>query len=53
VFSPAAGRLLTSPVAFLFAGIVDFVLLAGATISRSGCSLTHRMLQSVRKIERR
>ena len=48
-----AGRLLTSPLAFLVAGIRDFALFAGATIGRSVCSFTHRMLRSAPNIARR
>jgi hypothetical protein len=45
-----AGRLLTSPVAFLVAGILDFGLFAAATIGRAMCSLAHRMLAAAPKI---
>ncbi|HTX32105.1 MAG TPA: hypothetical protein VMD09_12020 [Solirubrobacteraceae bacterium] len=31
-----AGRLLTSPLAFLLAGLLDFALFAGAAIRRRG-----------------
>jgi hypothetical protein len=48
-----AGRLLTSPLAFLIAGLTDFLLFAGATIGRGACSLPHRMLKSIPKIARR
>jgi hypothetical protein len=51
--SRLAGRLLTSPLAFLVAGIADFVWFAGATLARSACSLTRRMRQAVSNIERR
>jgi hypothetical protein len=48
-----AGRLLTSPVAFLVAGVLDFALFASATIGRSLCSLAHRMLAAAPKIAAR
>ena len=53
MFGRLTGRLLTSPLAFLIAGVTDFLLFAGATIGRGACSLTHCMLKSVPKIARR
>lgn len=46
------GRLLTSPIAFLVAGLLDFALYASATIARAVCSLTSRMLRSGPNIAR-
>lgn len=45
-----AGRLLTSPLAFLAAGLLDFTFFAGATIARLACSLAHRMITASPKI---
>jgi hypothetical protein len=53
MFGRLAGRLLTSPLAFLIAGLADFLIFAGATIRRGACSVTHRMLESIPKIARR
>jgi hypothetical protein len=52
VWSRIAGRAITSPFAFLFAGILDFALFAGATIGRGLCSVSHCMRRAVPKIER-
>ncbi len=53
MFGAIAGRLLTSPPAFLLAGLLDSLLYLGATIGRSVCSLTDRMPESLSKIASR
>ena len=51
--SRLAGRLLTSPLAFLAGGVLDFFLFAGATIGRTVCSHAHRMFRALSNIDAR
>ena len=48
--SRLAGKLLTGPLAFLVAGLIDFGVFAGATFSRAVFSVTHRMLNALSNI---
>jgi hypothetical protein len=53
VLSDIAGRLLTSPLAFLLAGLVDLFLYAGGTMGRSVRSRADRTSEWLSKIAAR
>jgi hypothetical protein len=53
VLSDIAGRLLTSPLAFLLAGLVDLFLYAAAAIGRSVRSRADRMSEWLSEIAAR